>query len=149
MPRKPKPVHYASDFELDVTSGDTDLFRWFLLSYLFGKPIQSTIAINTWQLFIDYKLDTPWAIRDMSEWELASLLHQGGYTHYEHVTTLALKRCMQQLIDFYDGSLFLMLESSQTEDEFSKQLQKLYGVGPKTAEIIMSETEEVFARRVE
>jgi 3-methyladenine DNA glycosylase/8-oxoguanine DNA glycosylase len=42
-----------------------------------------------------------------------------------------------------------MLDSSMDEDEFSKRLQKLYGVGPKTAEIIMRETEEFFARRVE
>jgi 3-methyladenine DNA glycosylase/8-oxoguanine DNA glycosylase len=42
-----------------------------------------------------------------------------------------------------------MCESSMDEEEFSKRLQKLYGVGPKTAEIFMRETEEFFARRVE
>jgi 3-methyladenine DNA glycosylase/8-oxoguanine DNA glycosylase len=42
-----------------------------------------------------------------------------------------------------------MFEMSMDEDEFSKQLQKLYGVGPKTAEIFMRETEELFAQRVE
>ena len=56
---------------------------------------------------------------------------------------------MQQLINFYDGSLTLMIEDSMDEDELSKRLQKLYGVGPKTAEIFMRETEEYFARRVE
>jgi endonuclease III len=63
--------------------------------------------------------------------------------------TKALKTCMRQLVDFYDGSLQLMIEGSQNEDELSKRLQKLYGVGPKTAEIFMRETEEYFARRVE
>jgi len=56
---------------------------------------------------------------------------------------------MDQLIRGYEGSLWLMFESSLDEDEFSKRLQKLYGVGPKTAEIFMRETEELFARRVE
>jgi len=56
---------------------------------------------------------------------------------------------MQQLVDFYEGSLNLMIQDSFDEDEFSKRLQKLYGVGPKTAEIFMRETEEFFARRVE
>jgi 3-methyladenine DNA glycosylase/8-oxoguanine DNA glycosylase len=42
-----------------------------------------------------------------------------------------------------------MMENSLDEDEFSKRLQKLYGVGPKIAEIFMRETEEIFARRVE
>jgi 3-methyladenine DNA glycosylase/8-oxoguanine DNA glycosylase len=56
---------------------------------------------------------------------------------------------MERLIREYEGSLLLMLESSLDEDEFSKRLQKLYGVGPKVAEIFMRETEEHFARRVE
>lgn len=145
--RKPKPVHHAAEFDLDVLSGDDDLFRWFLLTYLLGKPIQSTVALRTWKLFIDRKADLPWAILDMSDRQLVALLHRGGYTRYQHVMTRALKTCMQQLVTQYEGSLSLMLESSENEEELSKRLQKLYGVGPKTAEIFMRETEEYFARR--
>lgn len=148
-PRRPRPVHHAADFDLDVLSGDDDLFRWFLLTFLLGKPIQSTVAVKTWKLFIDRKLDFPWAILQMGDRELVSLLHRGGYTRYQHVMTRALKTCMQQLVDQYDGSLYLMIEDSLDEEELSKRLQKLYGVGPKTAEIFMRETDEFFARRVE
>jgi len=149
MPRKPRPIHTAADFDLDVMSGDSDLFRWFLLTYLLGKPIQSVVAVRTWQLFIDHKVDFPWAILEMSDYELVSLLHDGGYTRYQHVMTHALKTCMKQLVDWYDGSLTLVIEDSADEDELSKRMQKFYGVGPKTAEIYMRETEEFFARRVE
>ena len=149
MPRKQPKQHFASDFDLDVLSGDTDMFRWFLLCYLFGKPIRSDSAVATWRLFIDEKLDTPWAIVDASDRKLVSVLHRGGYTHYQHVTARGLQVCMKQLIDMYEGSLFLMLENSLDDDEFSKRLQKLYGVGPKIAEIFMREVEEYFARRVE
>lgn len=149
MARKPRPHHTADEFDLDVLSGDDDMFRWFLLAYLFGKPIQSSTAVSTWKLFIEKKIDTPWAILELPERKLVHLLHQGGYTRYQHVTAHGLRTCMEQLIRDYEGSLYLMLESSLDEDEFSKRLQKLYGVGPKTAEIIMRETEEVFARRVE
>ena len=150
-PRTPrvKPVHHAADFNLDVLSGDDDMFRWFLLTFLLGKPIQSSVAVRTWQLFIDRKKDVPWVILEMSDRQLVSLLHQGGYTRYQHVMTKALQTCMQQLVSQYEGSLYVMLESSQNEDEFSKRLQTLYGVGPKTAEIFMRETEEYFARRNE
>jgi len=149
MAKRPKPEHHASDYNLDITSGDDDMFRWFLLAYLFGKPIQSTVAAQTWQLFIERKLDTPWAILDMSPHRLRSLLDEGKYTRYDEVMTRALRTCMEQLIQSYEGSLMLMYEQSETEDEFSKRLQRLYGVGPKTAEIFMRETEELFARRVE
>jgi len=77
------------------------------------------------------------------------ILDEGKYTRYDESTARALLKCMQQLISDYDGSLVLMYESSENEDEFSKRLQKLFGVGPKTAEIFMRETQELFARRVE
>jgi endonuclease III len=148
-PKKPKPIHHASDFGLDVTTGDDDMFRWFLLAYLFGKPIQSGVAAQTWKLFIARKLDTPWAILDTPHRKLVHLLDEGKYTRYDETTARALRTCMEQLIRDYDGSILLMYESSQDEDEFSKRLQKLYGVGPKTAEIFMRETEELFAQRIE
>jgi endonuclease III len=147
--KRPRPVHHAADFDLDVLSGDDDMFRWFLLTYLLGKPIQSTVAVKTWKLFIDRKLDTPWGILELPDRSLTMLLHQGGYTRYQHVMTHALKTSMQQLISMYEGSLFIMLEDSADENQLSKRLQTLYGVGPKTAEIFMRETEEYFARRVE
>jgi len=94
-------------------------------------------------------MDLPWAILEKSDRQLISVLHQGGYTRYQHVMAKALRTCMQQLVNMYEGSLYLMLDSSENEEELSKRLQKLYGVGPKTAEIFMRETEEYFARRVE
>ena len=149
MVKKQPKNHTAEEFGLDVLSGDTDLFRWFLLCYLFGKPIRSENAIKTWQLFVDSMLDTPWAIVDASDQYLVMTLHDGGYTRYQHVTAEVLKLCMERLIREYEGSLLLLLESSQNEDEFSKRLQKLHGVGPKVAEIFTRETEEYFARRIE
>lgn len=149
MVKRVRKSHTASEFDLDVLSSDTDMFRWFLLCYLFGKPIRSETAIATWRLFIDKKLDTPWAIANASERDLVRVLHAGGYTRYQHVTARGLKTCMEQLIRDYEGSLIFMLDSSYTEEEFSKRLKKLYGIGAKVAEIFTRETEEYFARRVE
>lgn len=141
--------HTADEFGLDVLESEDDLFAWFLLCYLLGKPIQSGVAVNTWKLFIERGLDTPWALRDAANHTLARLLVEGKYTRYNHVIANALQKMSTQLIDRYDGSLMLMISSSETEDEFSKRLQELYGVGPKTAEIVSRETAEFFARRVE
>jgi endonuclease III len=149
MPRKQTKIHTAPEFDLDVLASDTDIFRWFLLCYLFGKPIRSEAAVATWKLFVEKKLDTPWAIVEASEHQLVRVLHDGGYTRYQHVTAHGLAVCMDRLIREYEGSLLLMLDSSEDEEEFSKRLQKLHGVGPKVAEIFMHETEEAFARRVE
>lgn len=149
MPKKQPPVHYASDYNLDVTSGDDDLFKWFLLTYLFGKPIQASVAVSTWRLFVEAKLDNPWALTKASRRKLTGFLYEGKYTRYAESTARGLQQCMEQLIRDYDGSLTLMIEYSDSEEQLSKRLQKLYGVGPKVAEIFMRETEEIFARRVE
>lgn len=148
-PVRRRPVHHASDFDLEVTDNDDDLFRWFLLTFLLGKPIQSSVAVKTFKMFLENNLDFPWAILQLKERKLTALLRKGGYTRYQHVMTHALRTCMQQLVNDYDGSLILMIELSENEDELSKRLQKLYGVGPKTAEIFMRETSEYFARRIE
>ena len=142
-------THSPEDFGLDIFSGDDDLFRWFLMCFLFGKPIRAETAVATWRLFIEHKMDTPWAIRDASWRKLSNILCTGGYRRYDTVTAHGLQTCMQQLIRDYEGSLWLMLESSQDEGEFSKRLQKLHGIGPKVAEIMTGGTQEVFARRVE
>lgn len=149
MARKARKTHTADEFDLDVLSSDLDMFRWFLLCYLFGKPIRSETAIETWKLFVKRKLDTPWSIVAASERQLVQVLHEGGYTRYQHVTARGLAVCMDRLVREYDGSLLLVLESSMDEKEFSKRLQKFHGVGPKVAEIFARETEEHFARRVE
>lgn len=147
--KQPRPIHHSSDYDLDVTTGDDDMFRWFLLCYLFGKPIQSNVAVTTWRLFIAAKLDTPWAIQDASRRMLTGLLYEGRYTRYAESTARGLQECMRQLVRDYDGSLMLMYEYSESEEQFSKRLQKLFGVGPKVAEIFMRETGELFARRIE
>lgn len=149
MPKKQPPVHHAADFNLDITLGDDDMFRWFLLCYLFGKPIQSNVAVQTWQLFIKRGYDTPWAIIETNGRELVHLLYEGKYTHYAESTARGLKLCMEQLVRDYEGSLILMFEQSMNEEEFEKRLKKLHGVGPKVAEIFMRETKELFARRIE
>ena len=141
--------HTTAEFDIEIFSGDLDLFRWFLLCYLFGKPIRAETAIKTWQLFVEHKMDTPWAIRDAHWHELSRILCDGGYRRYDTVTAHGLQRCTDQLIREYGGSPWLMLESSENEDELAKRLKKLHGIGPKVAEIFMRETEEVFARRVE
>ncbi len=149
MPKASPKSHTAAEFDLDILNDELDLFRWFLLCLLFGKPIRSSTAVETWHLFVAEQLDTPWAIAQASERQLVRTLHDGGYTRYQHVTAAALKTCMDRLLREYDGSLMYMLESSLDQAEFSSRLQKLHGVGPKVAEIFMTELDEYFARRAE
>lgn len=142
-------ISRTKELGLDILSGDDDLFRWFLLCYLFGKPIQSSVALQTWRIFIEHQLDTPWAILQVKHRQLVHLLDKGKYTRYDESTATGLHLCMEQLVRDYEGSLLIMIEHSDNEDEFQKRLLKLHGIGPKVAEIFMRETDEFFARRLE
>ncbi|HJP81202.1 MAG TPA: hypothetical protein VJ841_02315 [Candidatus Saccharimonadales bacterium] len=149
MIRKKDEAHYSAEsLGLNVLAED-DLFRWFLLSYLFGKPIQSTVALETWRVLMANHLDTPWALLKLKHRQLVRLLDKGKYVRYDESTARAIHTCMDQLVREYDGSLLMMIEASRDEDELSQRLQELYGVGAKVAEIFMRETEEYFARRTE
>ena len=141
--------HHPNDFALNIAHDELDLFRWFLLVYLLGKPIQSPVAVQTWRLLVEHQLDTPWALLAVERRRLVRLLDEGKYTRYDEKTATALRLCAQQLIDWYDGSLMLLIDSSSGEAECAKRLQKFYGVGPKTAEIFLRGIEELFAQRVE
>lgn len=150
MPKKTKKSHdEPADFGLDIFNGELDLFRWFLLVFLVGKPIQSAVAERTWRLLIDNQLDTPWALLEVERFRLVRLLDEGKYTRYDEKTATALKTCAQQLLDWYDGSLLLLIENSENQEECSKRLQKFYGVGPTTARLFLAGVEEFFARRDE
>src|SRR5690606_11335860 len=100
-------------------------------------------------VLVNKQLDTPWAIIGLPERKLVSILRGSGYKRYQYVAAKGLRLCMDRIIKEYDGSLYLMLENSLDEEEFSKRLQELYGVGPKISEIFMRETEEIFASRIE
>jgi len=141
--------HHPDDFALNIAHDELDLFRWFLLVYLLGKPIQSPVAVQTWRLLVEHQLDTPWALLAVERRRLVRLLDEGKYTRYDEKTATALRLCAQQLIDWYDGSLMLLIDSSSGEAECVKRLQKFYGVGPKTAEIFLRGVAELFAQRVE
>ena len=149
MIKKPKPESSASMLGINVRDSELDLFKWFLACFLFGKPIQSSVAIQTWELMVEHKLDTPWAIVDAKQRTLVGVLYEGKYTRYAESTASALKQCMEQLINWYEGSLQYMIDTSEDEEMFEKRLQKLYGVGPKVSEIFMRETTEFFAERNE
>ena len=116
--------HHPDDFALDIAHDELDLFRWFLLVYLLGKPIQSPVAVQTWRLLVEHQLDTPWALLAVERRRLVRLLDEGKYTRYDEKTATALRLCAQQLIDWYDGSLMLLIESSRSEVECAKRLQK-------------------------
>jgi endonuclease III len=136
----------ADDLGITVEKKELQLFRWFLASYLFGKRIQQNVARQTWEVFMEHGIDTPKKIAGQSWQQLVALLSEGNYRRYGESTARSLLEMAHQLVRDYHGNLLNMYNDCDDDKEFVSRLQKLKGVGPKTAEIFMREAQPVLVR---
>lgn len=135
----------AKDLGIQLEKKEQPLFEWFLASYLLGKRIQQNIATQTWSVFMKHGINTPHKIIEKSWQELVDLLGEGHYRRYDESTARNLRDMAHTLIRDYHGKLLNMYNKSRDFDDFSRQLQRLKGVGPKTAEIFLREARNVLA----
>lgn len=91
-------------------------------------------------------VDSPKKIANQSWQQLVDLLGEGNYRRYDESTARNMLDMARELVRDYHGNLLNMYNDCRDEKEFAKRLQKLKGVGPKTAEIFMREAEPVLIR---
>lgn len=139
----------ADDLGLKIENKEKPLFKWFLASYLFGKRIQQNIARQTWEVFMKHGIDTPKKIASQSHQELVDMLGEGHYRRYDESTARNMLYMARQLVRDYHGNLLNMYNECGDDEEFVQRLQKLKGVGPKTAEIFMREARPALAHAEE
>ncbi|HAM25521.1 MAG TPA: DNA methylase, partial [Microbacteriaceae bacterium] len=129
----------AADLGIDVTHADADaLFRWFLASLLFGRPIRQQVAADTWRVLISHGLTSPDRFADYDREGLRALLDEGHYARIDYVMTDELHNAMATVRREY-GSVSAMVKTSGSRKELTERLEALVGVGPKTAEIFLRE----------
>lgn len=133
----------ANDLGLKLEKKERSLFKWFLASYLFGRRIQQNIARETWEVFMTHGVDSPKKIASKSWQELVDLLGEGNYRRYDESTARNLLEMSRELVRDYHGNLLNMYDCCDDPKDFMKKLQKLKGVGSKTAEIFMREAQPV------
>jgi endonuclease III len=136
----------AQELGINIERKERELFKWFLASYLFGKRIQQNVARQTWEVFMKHGIDTPKKIASMTRQQLVDLLGEGHYRRYDESTAHNMLDMANTLVRDYHGNLLNMYDCCGDEKEFMKRLQKLKGVGPKTAEIFMRGAQPVLVR---
>ena len=62
------------------TASDSEVFKWFLASTLFGAPITESSVIKTYRRFEEHKVLTPEEILKTGWDGLVKTLDEGGYT---------------------------------------------------------------------
>jgi len=128
----------ACDLGIEVTDA-LGVFRWLLASFLMGKRIRATVAVQAYRMLVDQQgLDTPIKLAQTSHSTLVRLLGQAGYARYDESTA----RRLHDLGNKVEVELAAQLEALQEESNaegFKRWLLSFEGVGPKTVEIFMRE----------
>ena len=132
---------YSEEIGIDLSAGDdSQYFRWFLASILFGGRISETIAHRTYEAFCRHELTTPRSIL-AARWEylVNPIMREGGYVRYDGRKSEQILRDCRTLLDDYDGSLWRLHEAARDADDLEARLLAFYGVGPVTVNIFLRE----------
>lgn len=137
---------YSEELEIDLKSGkETEIFKWFLASLLFGKPIQQNVAKKTYLEFKKAKILTPEAILKAGWDRLVEILDKGKYVRYDFSTATKLLEISKALKEKY-GTLTNLHKQAKNSRDLEKRLMEFKGVGPITANIFLRELRTVWKK---
>ncbi|PPF87859.1 DNA methylase [Subtercola sp. Z020] len=129
----------ADDLGLDPASGRADqLYGWFLASLLFGRPVQQSVAADTWRVLMKHGLTSPGRFEEFDREGLRALLDEGHYARIDYVMTDELHDVMAT-VKREHGSVSELVKNASSKKELTDELLALKGIGPKTVEIFLRE----------
>lgn len=139
---------YSEELGIDLgRRRETEYFRWFLASVLFGGRISETIAKNTYRAFLRHGLTTPTAILDAG-WAFLvyPVMREGGYVRYDGRKSDQILRDCQTLLDDYQGKLSRVAAAARDSADLEARIAAFYGVGPVTVNIFLRELRPFWAK---
>lgn len=129
----------AEDLGLDLSTGRADqLFRWFLASLLFGRPVQQSVSAETWRVLIRHGLTSPGRFADYDREGLRALLDEGHYARIDYIMTDELHDVMR-IVKSDHGSVSALVKRAESRAALKAALLELKGIGPTTAGIFLRE----------
>lgn len=116
------------------------LYKWLLASFLIGKRIRSSVAVEAYRNLVDrHELDTPEKLAGCSHRDLVRFLGQAGYARYDESTATRLHELGVGLVDELESRTNAVGSGSMKPAEFDAWLLSFKGIGPKTLEIFKRE----------
>lgn len=134
------PETYSEELGIKLKSKkESEFFKWFLASILFGARISETIAKNTYKAFVRHKILTPRDIRKASWHEMIDIMGEGGYVRYDGKTTNTLWGIAKRFLEDYDGKVSNLYKVSKDTKDLEEKLEEFKGIGPITVNIFLRE----------
>lgn len=135
----------ATDLGINVADQHRQgLYKWLLASFLLGKRIRSSVALQAYRILVDrHGLDTPGKLGQCAHRELVRLLGQAGYARYDESTARRLRTLGVRLATELPAHLQAMQDGTEGLRDVERWLLTFEGIGPKTLEIFMREARVV------
>jgi len=135
---------YSEELGINLKSKKSEeIFKWFLASILFGKPIRESSAIKTYKEFKKHEVLTPEKILETGWHGLVDILDAGSYTRYDFSTADKLLEVMKNL-----GKceyLVKIYENSTDEEDLKTRIKNLgKGIGDVTINIFLRELRDIW-----
>ncbi|MDI6591939.1 MAG: DNA methylase [Patescibacteria group bacterium] len=128
---------YSEDLGINLKSKkESEIFKWFLVCLLFGKPIQQEVAKRTYFEFEKEGLLSPEKILKAGWDKLVEILDRGHYVRYDFSTATKLLEICKELKEKY-GGLKKLIKISKNKKDLAKRLQEFKGIGPVTTRIFL------------
>lgn len=138
------PNTYSEELGINLKSKKPkEIFKWFLASILFGKPIRESSAIKTYKEFKKNNILTPEKILETGWNGLVEILDAGSYTRYDFSSADKLLEIMENL-----GKckyLIKIYENSKNEEDLKAKIKNLgKGIGDVTINIFLRELRDIW-----
>jgi hypothetical protein len=135
------PKSYSEELGIDLKSGKSgEIFKWFLASILYAKPIRESSATKTYFCFLKHGITSAKKILDTGWNGLVEILDEGGYTRYDFSTADKLLEVFGNLQKLYNGDLNVLHEKARDSKDLEERIKALgKGIGETTVSIFLRE----------
>lgn len=138
---------YSEELGIKLKSKkESEVFKWFLASILFGHRISENIAARTYREFVNEKILTTGAILCAGWDKLVRVLDKGGFVRYDFSTADRLLAVSKMLNEKYSGKITNIHSTSASPKDLEQRLQEFIGIGPVTANIFLRELRTVWKK---
>ena len=134
---------FSVELGLDLDHRPRDVERWFLAATLFGSPIRTSTAMNTWRV-VDGSGVHSVADAGAHSWdELVALLDAGGYARYDFRTATRFHALAEHISEHHGGRIGTLAAETDPR-HLEATLDRLPGWGPATVRIFLRELRGVW-----
>ncbi|MGC9085830.1 MAG: hypothetical protein ACP5IT_06580 [Thermoproteota archaeon] len=132
---------FSKQLGIDLKSGkNEEIFKWFLASILYAKPIRESSATKTYFCFMRHRLTNAKKVLDAGWEKLVEILDEGGYTRYDFSTADKLLEVFGNLQKNYGGDLNKLHQEARSSEDLEEKIKALgKGIGSTTVSIFLRE----------